>query len=107
MIPKNRPTPPGEFIKEDILNELGLTQAQLADILGVSYQTLNQLINEKNRLTATMALRLSRFTQTSPEMWLNLQLAVDLWDAYHSQETTKIEQIQPYVNLPNSYAHAV
>ncbi len=107
MIPKNRPTPPGEFIKEDILNELGMTQAQLADILGVSYKTLNQVINEKNRLTADMALRLSRFTQTSPEMWLNLQLAVELWDASHGKETAKIYKIQPYITIPNSYAHAV
>lgn len=101
MIPKNRPTPPGEFIKEDILKELGITQVQLADSLGVSYQTLNQVINEKNRLTADMALRLSRFTQTSPEMWLNLQFAVELWDAYHDHETAKIDKIRPYA--PNYY----
>lgn len=96
MIPKNRPTPPGDFIKEDILKELGLTQVQLADILDISYQTLNQVINEKQRLTADIALRLSQFTQTSPEMWLNLQLAVELWDAYHAHKTVKIDKIQPY-----------
>jgi plasmid maintenance system antidote protein VapI len=54
-----------------------------------------------------MALRLSRFTQTSPEMWLNLQLAVELWDAYHGHETAKIEKIQPYVTAPDYYVHAV
>jgi plasmid maintenance system antidote protein VapI len=46
-----------------------------------------------------MALRLSRFTQTTPEMWLNLQLAVKLWDAYHSRYAEKIEQIQPYTTM--------
>ena len=100
MIPKNRPTPLGEFIKEDILNELDITQAQLANSLGVSYESLNQLINEKTCLTATMALRLSKFTKTSPEMWLNLQLAVDLWDARHNKEMAKIDKIQPYTILP-------
>jgi len=100
MIPKNRPTPLGEFIQEDILNELDITQAQLANSLGVSYQSLNQLINEKIRLTATMALRLSKFTKTSPEMWLNLQLAVEIWDARHNHETAKIDKIQPYTNDP-------
>jgi plasmid maintenance system antidote protein VapI len=46
-----------------------------------------------------MALRLSRFTQTTPEMWLNLQLAIELWDAYHSPYAEKIEQIQPYATM--------
>ena len=64
-------------------------------------------INEKTRITADMALRLGRFTQTSPEMWLNLQLAVELWDAYHSHYTVKIEKNQPYVTVPDYYAHAV
>ncbi len=97
MIPKYRPTHPGEFIKEDILNEFGLTQAQLAEALGVSYHNINQLVNEKCHLTADMALRLSRFTQTTPEMWLNLQLAIDLWDAYHSPDAEKIDEILPYM----------
>jgi addiction module HigA family antidote len=74
MIPKNRPTHPGKFVKKDILKELGLTQTQLANALGVPRHTITQLVNEKCDLTADMALRLSRFTQTTPEMWLNLQL---------------------------------
>ena len=102
MIPKKRPTHLGEFIKEDILNELDITQAQLAEALGVSYHTINQLVNKKCSLTADIALRLSRFTQTSPEMWLNLQMAVDLWDAYYSPHTEKINQIQPYVLFTRS-----
>jgi plasmid maintenance system antidote protein VapI len=56
-------------------------------------------VNEKCDLTADMALRLSRFTQTTPEMWLNLQLAIELWDAYHSPYAEKIEQIQPYATM--------
>ena len=46
-------------------------------------------MNEKCDLTADMALRLSRFTQTTPEMWLNLQLAIELWDAYHTHQMLK------------------
>ncbi|EDN65472.1 transcriptional regulator protein [Beggiatoa sp. PS] len=103
MIPKNRPTPLGQFIKADILNEFGMTQSQLANALAVSYPDLDQLINEKCRLTADMALRLGKFTKTSPEMWLNLQLAIDLWEAYHSPHAENIAQIQPYVTL----AHAI
>ncbi len=96
MIPKVRPTPPGEFIKEDILNELGLTQEQLAKSLGVSKKTINQLINEKRKVTADVALRLGKFTDTSPKLWLNLQIAVDLWDAFHTSISKDINHIQPY-----------
>jgi antitoxin HigA-1 len=92
--PENRPTHPGEFIREDILLEYGLTQEELAEKLEVSRRSINQLVNEKRRVTADMALRLGKFTQTSPELWLNLQTAVDLWDA--RQSTEALERIQPY-----------
>jgi plasmid maintenance system antidote protein VapI len=52
-------------------------------------------VNEKHQIMADMALRLSRFTQTSPELWLNLQQAVDIWEASHSPDAEKIFQIQP------------
>ena len=47
MIPKNKPTHPGKFVKEDILKELGITQTQLANALGVPRHTITQLVNEK------------------------------------------------------------
>ena len=83
MIPETRPTHPGVFIREDILDELKLTQEELAHRLGVSRRSINQLINGRRGVTADMALRLGQFTNTSPQMWLNLQMAVDLWDAAH------------------------
>ncbi|MCB8983303.1 MAG: HigA family addiction module antidote protein [Ardenticatenaceae bacterium] len=94
LIPENRPTHPGEFIREDILVELNLTQGELAEKLGVSRRSINQLVNEKRSITADMALRLGKFTNTSPQMWLNLQTAVDLWDA--SQSIEALAHIQPY-----------
>ncbi len=87
---------PGEFIKEDILKELSITQEQLAKAIGVSPETIDQLVNEKQRICTDIALRLSRFTSTTPEMWLNLQSAVDLWDAFHSPDFEEIRKIQPY-----------
>lgn len=96
MIPEKRPTPPGEFIKEDILNELEITQEQLAKNLGVSRRTINQLVNNKRKITADMALRLGKFTNTSPDLWMNLQTTLDLWEALHSLENKNIESIQPY-----------
>jgi antitoxin HigA-1 len=94
LIAENRPTHPGEFIREDILLEFGLTQEELAEKLGVSRRSINQLVNEKRRITADMALRLGKFTDTSPELWLNLQTAVDLWDA--RQTAVALDRIETY-----------
>jgi addiction module HigA family antidote len=79
--PSRPPTRPGLYIKEDILDEFGLTQAALADALKVSRRTINQLVNGKRAVTPEVALKLARFTGTSAEFWLNLQRAVDLWEA--------------------------
>ena len=95
-ISEYRPTHPGEFIREDILLELELTQQELADKLGVSRRSINQLVNEKRNVTADMALRLGKFTNTSPQLWLNLQTAVDLWDA--TQNEKSLDNIQAFVH---------
>lgn len=58
-----------------------LTVSVLADSLGVSRQTVNELLRERRSLSPEMALRLSSLFGNSPEFWLNLQRAVDLWDA--------------------------
>lgn len=85
MMPKNRPIHPGEFIREDILKEFHLTQERFAQLLGVSRRTVSEIVNEKRGISVDMALRIGRFTRTTPEVWLNLQNSVDIWDAYHSQ----------------------
>lgn len=68
MLPKYRPIHPGEFIKTDILEEFGLTQQQLADKLKVHRRTINELVRGKRGISADMALRLGKFTDTSPQM---------------------------------------
>ncbi len=94
MLPKYRPIHPGEFIKTGILEEFGLTQQQLADKLKVHRRTINELVRGKRGISADMALRLGKFTNTSPQMWLNLQNALDLWDAYHQAgESRDIDSI--------------
>ena len=78
---KLRPTHPGEMLREDFLPEYGLTVASLAEALGVSRQSMNELLRERRAVSPEMALRLSRLFSNSPEFWLNAQRAVDLWDA--------------------------
>ncbi len=95
-LPKNRrPTQPGEVFLEDFLNPLGITQKEAAERLRISYPRMNEIVNGKRTVTPDTALRLARFTGTEPEFWLNLQQAVDLWDAMHSDEAAELKEIQP------------
>ncbi len=93
---KRKPTHPGDFIQSDLIEEFGLSQQELADRLGVSRKTISALIHGRQALTANMAVRLGMLTRTSPEMWLNLQKAVDLWEAQQSAEVEhwKIEPVE-------------
>ncbi len=95
-LPKNRrPSHPGEVFLEDFLLPLGITQKEAAQRLRISYPRMNEIVNGKRAVTPDTALRLGRFTDTGPEFWLNLQQAVDLWDAMHSEMAEEVEQIQP------------
>lgn len=78
---KRRPTHPREVLREDFLPDYDHTVAGLVSALGVSRQTVNDLLRERGAVRSEMALRLSRLFGNSPEFWLNLQRAVDLWDA--------------------------
>ena len=78
---KRRPTHPGEMLREDFLPDYKLTVAGLAEAVGVSRQTINDLLRGRRAVSTDMALRLSRLFGNSPEFWLNAQRAVDLWDA--------------------------
>lgn len=76
-----RPTHPGEMLRDDFLPDYGLTVAGLAEAVGVSRQSINELLRERRAVSPDMALRLARLFGNSPEFWLNAQRAVDLWDA--------------------------
>jgi addiction module HigA family antidote len=76
-----RPTTPGEILKEEFLIPLGLTQKTVADHLGIDIKVINRLVNGKTSVSSGLALKLASAFDTSPEFWLNAQLAVDLFDA--------------------------
>lgn len=82
MIPKHRkPTHPGEILLADFLEPMRLSQVELAHRMGVPVQRVNTLINGKRDITAETAILLSRVLKTSPEFWMNLQGARDLYEA--------------------------
>lgn len=76
-----RPVHPGEMIREEFIPEFGLTVARLAAALGVSRQSINDLVRERRAISPEMALRLAKLFGNTPEFWMNAQREVDLWDA--------------------------
>ena len=91
---KRRPTHPGELLREDFLPDYKLSVAELAEAIGVSRQSVNELLRERRSLSPEMALRLSRLFGNTPEFWLNAQRAVDLWEAAEALKDD-VAQIRP------------
>lgn len=96
-----KPTHPGELIREDLLPETGISQTDLARLMGVSRRTISEVIHERRRLTPDIAFRLAKVFNSTSETWLNMQQAVDLWEANkkHGREYDKIRAIQEAVSL--------
>ncbi len=93
-IRKVRPTHPGEMLREDFLPEFGLTTSTFAEAIGVSRQSVNELLRERRAVSPDMALRLARLFGDKPEFWLNAQRAVDLWNAAKANKA-KVAKIHP------------
>ncbi len=89
-----RPTHPGEMLREDFMPDYDLSTTSMANALGVSRQTINEILRERRAISPTMALRLSRLFCNSPEFWLNVQHAWDLWDS-EQRYSKELSQIQP------------
>ena len=89
-----QPPHPGEFLREDYLPECGLSVAEAAKRLGVSRQSLNELVRERRAVSPDMALRLGKLFGTSAQYWLNLQHNVDLWGSLELNRQA-IEDIEP------------
>jgi addiction module HigA family antidote len=77
--PNRKPTHPGAVLREDVLPALDMTQTEFAERLGVSRLTVSELIHEKRTCSPDMAARLARLLNTTPESWLAMQAAVDVW----------------------------
>jgi addiction module HigA family antidote len=74
---------------------LGLTQTELAVRMRVPIQRVNQICRARRAVTPDTALRLAKLFGTTPEFWLNAQMAWDLWHAASSDQAQEIEQLEP------------
>jgi len=95
---KRNPTHPGEILREDFLSPLALTQTELAKALKTMFRTINEILNEKRSISPDMALRLSRYFGTSPDVWIGLQTEYDLYRAKIKSQKT-INEIKPHHSM--------
>jgi addiction module HigA family antidote len=94
------PIHPGEFLREDILPETGLSVSAAAKALGVSRQMLHDILAERKPLSAVMCLRVSKLFGSSPEMWMRLQAAYDLKKA--AQDKRVMERVARIVPIQSN-----
>ncbi len=73
-----RPIHPGEMLREIVLPALAKPKSEIAKLLGVSRQTLYEVLNEKQPITANLALRIGKLVGDGPEVWLTMQQNYDL-----------------------------
>ena len=88
------PVTPGEMLKEELLVEYGLTQNHLAKAIGISPNRIAEIVNNRRRITADTALRLSLYFGNSPEFWMNLQTHYDLKIARRNLDAKDIKRIK-------------
>ena len=100
------PTHPGEMLREDFLKPRGISRRAFAAALELPYGRVNKIVNRQSRVTAGIAYRLAKYIGTTPDFWLNGQMA---WDMYHAlrSEAAALERIQPLAREDLPYAEEV
>ena len=91
-MPMKNPAHPGRIVKTACLEPLGLSVTEAADVLGVTRQTLNNVIHGKSGISPQMAIRLSKAFGSTPETWLRMQLAYDLAQARKDASKIKVRR---------------
>ncbi|MET3108966.1 addiction module HigA family antidote [Oxalobacteraceae bacterium GrIS 2.11] len=92
---KMRPIHPGEILREEYLQPLNMTPHALAKALHLHAARINEIVRENRGVTSDTALRLARYFGTTPEFWLNLQMAYDLRSTQKDVLKMIEKEIQP------------
>ena len=88
------PTHPGAFLREIVLPAIRASKVEIATALGISRQSLYDILAEKQPVTPAMAVRLGTVFGTSPASWLKMQVAYDLWHAEREIDTSKLHPLK-------------
>ncbi len=89
------PVHPGRIVKHDCLEALDLSVTAAARVLGVTRQTLNNIVNEKTGISPEMAIRLSKVFGSTPESWLQMQVNYDLAEARRHESKIRVQRYEP------------
>ena len=89
-----KPTHPGAILREDVLPELGITQGEFADRLGVSRRTVPEILHERRPVTPDMAIRLGKLLGNGAGLWLRMQQALDVWTLEQQGDYAHIHQLK-------------
>ena len=95
LISKRKPETVGEILKEEFLEPMNVTNSELAARIGVHRNTISNLVNNKTTLTPELASKLAAVFGNTPDFWLNIQHAVDVWESRNSYEN-QINVIKPF-----------
>ncbi|MGX5847589.1 HigA family addiction module antitoxin [Mesorhizobium sp. PL10] len=96
LMTARKPATVGEILSEEFMQPLGLTQAALAEAMGVQRKHVNELCNDRRNVTAATALILARVFGNSPDFWLNVQRRNDLWQVMNSpNERARVDRAKP------------
>ena len=90
----HNPPHPGEFIQATYMEPFGLSCRYLAEQLNVAASTLNRVLKQQSGVSPEMALRLSKALGRSPESWLAMQDAYDLWQAKKNLKLNKVSKVE-------------
>ena len=88
------PPHPGGIVRRQCLEPLGLSVTKAAEGIGVARQTLSELVNEKTGVSTEMAVRLSKAFGSTPEIWLGMQMAYDLWRVREHVDQINIDRFE-------------
>jgi antitoxin HigA-1 len=94
-MPMKNPVHPGRIVKHDCLEALDLSVTAAAKVLGVTRQTLNNIVNEKTGISPEMAIRLSKAFGSTPESWLQMQVNYDLAEARRHESEIRVRRFEP------------
>lgn len=96
LMTTRKPATVGEILSEEFMQPLGLTQAALAEAMGVQRKHVNELCNDRRNVTAATALILARVFGNSADFWLNVQRRNDLWQVMNSpDERARVDRARP------------
>jgi addiction module HigA family antidote len=90
-----KPVHPGEILREEFLKPLGLSMNALALDLHVPVTRVAEVVHERRAITPDTALRLARYFNTTPEFWMNLQVAFDLETARDREQAKVDREVRP------------